>query len=69
MKFSMQAHVALDEEDLLRKHGVARMGLDVGGQRVARGIAPLRNRFVREARHVVAVVETDLARLGSRPRG
>ena len=58
-----QAHVALDEEDLLREDGVAGMGLDVGRQRVAGSVAPLRNRFVREARQVVAVVETDLARL------
>ena len=35
-----QAHVALDDEDLLRERGVAGPRLDVAGDRVARGVAP-----------------------------
>ena len=44
-----QAHVALDDEHLLRQHRVARVGLDVRGDRVAGGVAPLGDGLAREA--------------------
>ena len=57
-----QAHVAFDDEHLLREGRVSGLGLDVGVSRVARRITALGNLLPRERARVVAVEKFDATR-------